>query len=348
MHSSHSSSTFKSREKYIDATWHLWSNYVLNDCFGYVGLFLSIRNSDWDLRIASIKNIAALFSAYDRPCYQKLVPDHLADLQAYPPQVIDFFKAGRFTVKVKGRVGHAIALDEAHEMCINRDIKMAVVRPAQPYLKKTTHFFSYRIKAQKQFLSQLFPPTAEASPAFKLLDQSSGDRMRDENVEKMRSLINVYTPPADTNRGLLNVFTGNLATEEQVHDLLNARAIGASVYTNYITHQIMQVPSVNKPQTRRKRLLTMAPPKETKRKISHKEKEERETSKYLRRRLAWCNQTGQQYDESEEQYSLLPRALAEPDGGLHTGAKSKWTDKLKSRYNVPGTTPFHLCPGYLR
>ena len=135
-------------------------------------------------------------------------------------------------------------------------------------------------------------------------------------------------------------FTGNLATEEQVHDLLNARAIGESVYKNYITHQIMQVPSVNKPQTRRKRLLTMAPPKETKRKISHKEKEEREISKYLRRRLAWCNQTGQQYDESEEQYSLLPRALAEPDGGLHTGSKSKWTDKLKSRYNVPGTTPF--------
>ena len=196
-------------QREVDATWHLWSNYVLNDCFGYVGLFLSIRNSDWDLQIASIKNIAALFSAYDRPCYQKLVPDHLADLQAYPPQVIDFFKAGGFTVKVKGRVGHAIALDEAHEMCINRDIKMAVVRPTQPYLKKTTHFFSYRIKAQKQFLSQLFPPTAEASPAFKLLDQSSGARMRDENVEKMRSLIsehNVYTPPADTNRGLLNVF----------------------------------------------------------------------------------------------------------------------------------------------
>lgn len=48
---------------------------------------------------------------------------------------------GGFTVKIKGGIGHAIALDEAHEMCINRDINMAVARPTQLYLKKTPHFF---------------------------------------------------------------------------------------------------------------------------------------------------------------------------------------------------------------
>ena len=43
-------------------------------------------------------------------------------------------------------------------------------------------------------------------------------------------------------------------------------------------------------------------------------------NKYLRR-LAWCNQTGLQCDESEEQYSLLPRALAEVGGSPHKGSK---------------------------
>ncbi len=86
---------------------------------------------------------------------------------------------------------------------------------------------------------------------------------------------------------------------------------------------------------RKARLLTMAPPKNTKTRVSpQKEKEERDTNKYLQRRLAWCNRTGQQFDEGEEQYSLLPRALAGPDGNPHKGAKSNWTDNATVHLTV--------------
>ena len=71
--------------------------------------------------------MAPLFSAYDRSCYQKLVPSHIADIQCYPNEVHQCFKAGGFTVKLKSAIGHAVALDEAHEMSINRDMKMAEV-----------------------------------------------------------------------------------------------------------------------------------------------------------------------------------------------------------------------------
>ena len=40
-------------------------------------------------------------------------------------------------MKLKSGIGHAVALDEAHEMSINRDMKMAVVRPTQPYLAQS-------------------------------------------------------------------------------------------------------------------------------------------------------------------------------------------------------------------
>jgi hypothetical protein len=338
---------FVAAQSKADDTFQLWSNFVLRDCFCYICLFIAIRTSNWELRVSSIKNMAPLFAAYDRPYYQKLVPNHLADLSSYGPEILSYFRSGAFTVKVKGGIGHAVALDEAHEMCINKDIKMAVARPTQAYLKKTNSFLPYRIKAQKQLEEQLFPPTVESPQKPSPLDTTTLTKKWDDNVMHMRALIKdrVFVP-SETKRGVVNVFTGDQATVEQAHDLLNAREIGEQHYLNYVSHHILKEPSTKAP-VRKKRLLTMAPKKITKSRMSQKEKEERDTNKYLRRRLAWCNRTGKQYDEAEEQYSLLPRAISDADGNPHKGAKSKWMDKLQLRYNLPNTTPFTSAPPWI-
>ena len=325
--------TFITAQSEADDTWKLWTNYVFNDCFCYVNLFLAIRTSNWELRMSSLKCMAPLFSAYDRPCYQRLLPKHIADLQKYPDEVVDCLRAGGFTVKLRGEIGHAVALDECHEMCINKDLKMAVARPSTAYLKKTTFFFSYRIKSHKQFTSQLFP--SPALPASQTIwDSTSYTKRWEENVLQIRLLIAehcIFTSEIESNRGVVNLFTNVQATAEQAHDLVNARQIGKPGYINYVTHYLMQLPSVNAP-IRRKQLLTMSPLKVTKRRMSQKQKEQRDTLKCLRKRLAWCNQTGQKFNESEEQYSVLPRSLANVDGTPQKANKSKWTQKLQGSY----------------
>ena len=139
---------------------------------------------------------------------------------------------------------------------------------------------------------------------------------------------------------MVNVFTGITATTEQTTDLIDARKLGQRDYLQYITHHILQTPSVANPPVRKRRLLTMAPSKLKKKRMSSKEKEDKDVNKYIRKRLAWSNHTGQKYDESQEQYPILPRALADVDGNPHKGSKSSWTEKLKSRYNLPESTPF--------
>ena len=42
-----------------------WLQFVFEDCFAYVALYLAIRSGNWDLRMAAIKQMAALFTAFD-------------------------------------------------------------------------------------------------------------------------------------------------------------------------------------------------------------------------------------------------------------------------------------------
>ena len=100
--------------------------------------------------------MAPLFVAFDRDTYERIAPNHLTDLQQYPQQILSVFESGGSTVSLGGERWHSVTFDEAHEMCINKYLKGAVVRPTKKYLQKTTLFFNIASE-HTRIIRQLFP-----------------------------------------------------------------------------------------------------------------------------------------------------------------------------------------------
>ena len=57
---------------------------TVHNVVAYTGLFLAIQSGDWQLRMASMKSMAAVFTAFDHSTYQKPISQHLVDLQTMP------------------------------------------------------------------------------------------------------------------------------------------------------------------------------------------------------------------------------------------------------------------------
>ena len=50
------------------------------DCLAYVGLYLAVRGDSWSLRMASLKEMYPLLTAFDRLNYLKVLPQHFAEV----------------------------------------------------------------------------------------------------------------------------------------------------------------------------------------------------------------------------------------------------------------------------
>lgn len=148
--------TYLSAMVSIDDTWRFWQGFVFADCYSYIQLYLAIRCQNLDLRNSALKLMAPLFMAYDRTTYQHLIPYHLTDLQKFSPNIVSHLREA-FTVSINGGKGHAVSLGEAHEMCINKDLKMAIVHPTKAYLQKIS------ISSVQSVHTQKFAPSAVSS-----------------------------------------------------------------------------------------------------------------------------------------------------------------------------------------
>ncbi|CAG2239368.1 unnamed protein product [Mytilus edulis] len=106
--------------------WKFWHDFIHYHGFIYVSYFLSIRSGNWHLRNYCLKHVAKTTQITDCKFYSRLLPFHIADLKSFPKSTIEHFEEGGWVVNILGRNMHSQGLDEAHESCINREVKNAM------------------------------------------------------------------------------------------------------------------------------------------------------------------------------------------------------------------------------
>ena len=132
-----------------------------------VALFIAIRSGNWHLRMAALKLMAADFTAFDHPIYQKLITNHIQDVLKMPDELLEYLKTGGFTVSISGNTFHSVGLDESHKMLINKYVKQAVVRPIKDYISRIARYIPLRIKYIEHLKKELFKDKCSSQTAEK-------------------------------------------------------------------------------------------------------------------------------------------------------------------------------------
>ena len=130
--------------------------------------------------------MAPLFHEFDRTTYPNIIPHYLADLNCIPKSILDHFQKGAFTVSIRDYKWSSVALDENHEMCINKDVKAAISKVTWDFIARITPYLPYRAKTLKNFRSELGLLSLEKSNS--LLDHS--DKLTDKNIRMFILAIN--------------------------------------------------------------------------------------------------------------------------------------------------------------
>uniref|UniRef100_A0A1X7VCY4 Uncharacterized protein n=1 Tax=Amphimedon queenslandica TaxID=400682 RepID=A0A1X7VCY4_AMPQE len=288
--------------------------------------------------MGSLKIMAPVFSAFDRINYRRIIPQHIADCLLLPSDIKAAFLKGGFAVSILGNEWHSVAIDECHEMLINRDLKDAVTRPGKSSINQVALSFPYKSRNLRNIRNLVFDKEPVSNS-----NMSSIEKKMNENVVAILSGIrsSAILPSlvsAPSSLQLRNSFTGLIATYEQQHDLLNFRSIGQDDFDNLVKQTYLKE---KKSKHKKHNLKTLTPTKITKRRFVQVEKEKKLVTECLKKRLLSMEVSGMPLKEAE-QFLELPRAIATKEGLPHKGQKSSITKFYEKKYEEAFLLEFPL------
>lgn len=230
-----------------------------------------MRTGNWNMRLAALKEMGPLFHAFDRENYSKMIPIHGSQMHGLPDYILQHFRNGAFVSSIRGVNFSPVGLDEADEMLINKDCKMALSRSLPTNMDNISGTLEFQAKllnnSQSQLLASLFQPLQRDFGASVIMSEL-------QNVKTYFSKVSSCSMFGENQpHRLYRAFELTPASTVQQKALLTYREIGSSSCDSYVWFNILNETSTAKPVIRKHRLKTFAKDKVTKRTINYLEKE---------------------------------------------------------------------------
>ncbi|CAG2218428.1 unnamed protein product [Mytilus edulis] len=316
--------------------WKFWHDFIHYHGFIYVSYFLSIRSGNWHLRNYCLKHVAKTTQITDCKFYSRLLPFHIADLKSFPKSTIEHFEKGGWVVNILGRNMHSQGLDEAHESCINREVKNAMSNFfTLSALTKLVHYIPFRAKVLGNIKDQLECKRKDFNnsvnrPSFEI-----------QNITSYRESIESGLFFRYENGQLKHAFNSKVVlTDMQRSDLLNLQKIAQEHLGKYI--KICQSDGIFRYNKTRK-ITTFSTKTHSISKVKRELKDQRTENSLLRKQIAWSKEQNTPISDLQ-QFISLPRAIVDHDGLPYKGDKSKTLGIYHSRYPEAFENKLHFKP----
>lgn len=224
-----------------------WMSYV-DMVETLLDLLRATREGDWELHLASIREIVPWCFAYDNINYARYLSAYLHEMSHLPeehPDTLEYLKSGGFSVQVGANNPFGkIPVDQTCEETVNKDIQTAGGTKGFSLKPNAVSKFYLVAEYCRTFLRQL-KDMLHITSSSQHNDLQPTRIARDEaDVNSILSMLqNTWLNPFDPDlQDLVCLFTGKVATPDVEHDLLCAKDTGKEAYKTFREQRLQSDP----------------------------------------------------------------------------------------------------------
>lgn len=206
--------------------------------------------------------------------------------------MLNALNQGGFSISFRGRYAHNVAIDEAHEMAINKDCKEAITKPSGDYIKCVATFLPVSSKSLKNLDAKFFPWSSMSRHRWHTncdmcYTWCNKTGYKHPSTNKQTCLRKPQFQPST----IIHIFSRKRVSRDVAEDLLTFCSIGQKEFERFVEYNILQAPGVQVPKCR-KRLCTFSECKPVAKRVSDVEKERKIQIECWKKRVVFACKTG--------------------------------------------------------